>query len=608
MKKASIFIVEDNASEEKRIRHLLKRLNYNVTGSSPTGEGAIQQIREMTPDLILMDIFLEGELDGIETADRITSKYNIPILYLTAADETEHFSRARQTDPFGYILKPVSEKILQISIEMALDKVKQEKQLIAAKTYVENVLNSSLNMIIAVDNDRLITEFNVSAESSFGYNRIEVIGKHINLLYADEKQGIEVHNTTIKNGHSVREILNRHKNKSTFTSLLVSSVLKDEYGNKIGVMGISQDISELRKTQRKLYESQQYANNLIECSMDMIIAVDQNRRITEFNHAAVDTFGYTKEEILGNPIDVLYKAPKKGLDTHQEAYEKGKHISIVENKRKNGECFTSYLSASKIVDGDGNYIGIMGISRDITDKLNAEKKLKESEKKYRKLSEELSESNNLKELLLDIITHDLKNPIGVISGMSEILEDELSENEAVSVIKSSSDGLIQLINNIAVLSKVTIGESVEKAPSDLSQLIKEELEGFSAALERKAITVKLKLPEELIAEVNPIISEIFKNYISNAIKYASDGRKIVVEGQKLEDSVLINFKDFGKTIPVKERKRIFKRNIQLKRENRQGRGLGLAIVERIASIHNAEVGVKENAPTGNIFYLKIPYK
>jgi len=606
MEKGSLFIVEDNVAEEKRLRLILKRLEYKVVGSSVSGKDAIRQVKKLQPDLILMDIFIEGDIDGIETANRISQSLRIPVLYLTSAENDDFLTRAKNTDPFGYVLKPVSEKNLQISIEMALYKAEQERKLITAKTYVNNVLNSSLNMIIAVDNERHITEFNRSAESTFGYGRNEVMGNHVNMLYADIEQGLDVHNTTIKNGHSVREILNQHKNGTTFNSLLVSSVLKNEKNEKIGVMGISQDISELRKTQRQLYETQQYAKNIIESSMDIIIAVDQNRQIMEFNPAAEESFGYSKQEIIGTPIDQLYYSSKKGVETHEHTLKKGKHITIVENKRKSGERFTCYLSASKILNKNGDYIGVMGISRDITEKLEAEKKLKISEKRHRKLSRELQESDNLKALLLDIITHDLKNPIGVISGMSEMMAEECPDSEEVELIKSSSDTLIQLISNIAVLSKVTMGESIEKSAHEITAMIKEVVDEFSTLLESTGMKVKLELPKSLPANVNPIIGEIFKNYLSNAIKYSTSGKKIVISAVEDSDFIRIDFKDFGESIPEKEHKRIFKRNIQLKRENRQGRGLGLAIVERIATMHNAKVGVMSNEPKGNIFYLKIP--
>jgi len=114
----------------------------------------------------------------------------------------------------------------------------------------------------------------------------------------------------------------------------------------------------------------------------------------------------------------------------------------------------------------------------------------------------------------------------------------------------------------------------------------------------------MKLKGNLIIKANPIIGEVFRNYISNAIKYAKNGKKILLEAIIEDGYVVANVKDFGKTIEKKNRENIFIRNVQLGKT--QGRGLGLAIVKRIAEAHNAEIGVKPNKPKGNNFYIKIP--
>jgi signal transduction histidine kinase len=114
----------------------------------------------------------------------------------------------------------------------------------------------------------------------------------------------------------------------------------------------------------------------------------------------------------------------------------------------------------------------------------------------------------------------------------------------------------------------------------------------------------MKLKGKLIVNANPIISEVFRNYISNAIKYAKNGKKIIIDAIMEDGFVIVNVKDFGKTIEKKDLENIFIRNVQL--DKTKGRGLGLAIVKRIAEAHDAEVGVKPNKPTGNIFYIKLP--
>jgi two-component system phosphate regulon sensor histidine kinase PhoR len=108
----------------------------------------------------------------------------------------------------------------------------------------------------------------------------------------------------------------------------------------------------------------------------------------------------------------------------------------------------------------------------------------------------------------------------------------------------------------------------------------------------------------LTVKANPIISEVFKNYVSNAIKYGHDGKRIIIHGSETEDSVLIKVIDFGTTIDEQEYEAIFKRKVQLAGTNKIGRGLGLAIVKRIANSHDAAVGVIPNSPSGNQFYIK----
>ena len=118
------------------------------------------------------------------------------------------------------------------------------------------------------------------------------------------------------------------------------------------------------------------------------------------------------------------------------------------------------------------------------------------------------------------------------------------------------------------------------------------------------MTFDIKIKGELIVKVNPIISEVFRNYVSNAIKYAKDGKKIIIDAIITDEFITLSVKDFGKTIEKKDREKIFLRNLQ--RDKTEGRGLGLAIVQRIANAHSAEVGVKPNKPHGNNFYIKLP--
>ena len=128
MAETRIMIVEDEWMIAEEIRMVLQSMQYDVTSMSSSGEEAIQNAEKDRPDLVLMDIMLKGEMDGIEAAGQIRSSYNIPIIYLTAYTNETVLERAKITEPFGYIVKPFAKQDLKVAIEMALYKHKAEKE------------------------------------------------------------------------------------------------------------------------------------------------------------------------------------------------------------------------------------------------------------------------------------------------------------------------------------------------------------------------------------------------------------------------------------------------------------------------------------------------
>ena len=120
MAEAKIMIVEDEVLFAKDLKDLLERLGYTVPALVSTGEEAIEKAGEMKPDLVLMDIVLKGGMDGIEAADLIRTRFKIPVVYLTAYADDETVQRAKITEPYGYVLKPLEERDLHVTLEIAL--------------------------------------------------------------------------------------------------------------------------------------------------------------------------------------------------------------------------------------------------------------------------------------------------------------------------------------------------------------------------------------------------------------------------------------------------------------------------------------------------------
>ena len=128
MSSEKIMVVEDEWVVADQLCTSLKELGYTVCSTASTGYEAIMNVEAERPDLILMDIVLKGRMDGIEAADRINSQFNIPVIYLTAHTNQEYIERAKQTNPFGYLIKPYNQRELHATIEMALHKHRADKE------------------------------------------------------------------------------------------------------------------------------------------------------------------------------------------------------------------------------------------------------------------------------------------------------------------------------------------------------------------------------------------------------------------------------------------------------------------------------------------------
>lgn len=146
---------------------------------------------------------------------------------------------------------------------------------------------------------------------------------------------------------------------------------------------LQREIVERKKTQTKLATTQKFNKSIIESSLDMIVATDIDSRINEFNAAAQKTFGYTRDEVIGKPISVLYADEEEYKQVHEILHKDGVCAQEIVNKRKDGSLFISFLSASTLRDEEGKVFGVMGVSRDITAAKKAEEELRLSEERHR---------------------------------------------------------------------------------------------------------------------------------------------------------------------------------------------------------------------------------
>ncbi|MBC8257814.1 MAG: response regulator [SAR324 cluster bacterium] len=190
MTTAKIFIVEDEAIVAESLNDQLESLGYIVSGQAASGEEALRKIKKKSPDLVLMDIMLEGEMDGVDTAQQIHELLGIPIIFLTAYSDSETLNRAKLTEPFGYLIKPYKERELHTTIEISLYKYKMEKLIHEHERWLDTLLRSIGDGVITVGIDGLITSMSPVAETLTGWNESEAMKKDLLEILQVEESGV----------------------------------------------------------------------------------------------------------------------------------------------------------------------------------------------------------------------------------------------------------------------------------------------------------------------------------------------------------------------------------------------------------------------------------
>ncbi len=266
------------------------------------------------------------------------------------------------------------------------ERIKAQKELQESEKYIKNIINSSLDMIMASDESGRITEFNNAAQITFGYNSYEVIGKPFDFLYADYGEFQKVSAQINDIGLFTGEIVNKKKNGEQFTSFLTASKIFGEEGELIGYVGVSRDVTEIYKAQEKLRQSEELYRDLFENTKELIQSVDAQGKIIYVNTMWKEALGYVDEEIENQSIlNFVHPDSREHCREAMENVFLGKKIDTVEfaflTKDNQSILVEGNISSKK--NKDGKIVATRGIFRDITQRRQAEETIKLSEERYR---------------------------------------------------------------------------------------------------------------------------------------------------------------------------------------------------------------------------------
>jgi PAS domain S-box-containing protein len=395
-----ILIVEDQRVIAADIESTLKNLGYTIAGSVASGEEAVPTASEVRPDLILMDIRLRGQMDGIQAAEAIRAETDVPIVYLTAYADEETLLRARATSPFGYLVKPFNERELRAAIEIAISKhetdtllVEERAKRCAAEEFrllVECVRDYAIYML---DPAGRVASWNEGAARITGYAADEIRGKDFSVFYTKEEADARVPEVTLEHalreGRTESEGWRVRSDGSRFWANVVLTAVRDEAGQLHGFGTITRDLTERRRDELALRANAARTSAMVTAALDCIVSMEATGRVIEINQAAEKTFGYAHEEAIGKDMADLI-IPERLRERHRAglaAYVRtgagpilGKRIEMPA-VRKDGTEIKVELSVVSLPGAEPPIF--CGFLRDITEQKRAEEELRRWEYVFR---------------------------------------------------------------------------------------------------------------------------------------------------------------------------------------------------------------------------------
>ncbi len=381
------------------------------------------------------------------------------------------------------------------------------------------------------------------------------------------------------------------------------------------IVGTLQDITGRKRIEDALKKSEEKYHSLFEQSRDAIYITSRDGHFVDFNKATMEIFGYDHDEMKRLNVREIYLNPFERVKFKKEIEEKG-FVRDFELKlrRRDGTKIDCVITASLWYSNEGKLMGYQGTIRDITEKRHSEELVKEKEIAQR--------SAKMKERFLANMSHEIRTPINAINGLTHLLQQTIvdeKQREYISGIRSSSEHLMELINDILDFTKIEAGKVIfESVDFHLGSLLQQVINTLRFKATDKKIELKLEadlsLPDSLLGD--PLrLKQILINLLSNAVKFTDNGHvklttKLIEQGAE-GYAISFTVEDTGIGIPADKIDSVFSSFTQLNQElNRkaEGTGLGLTITRQLVEAQGGTISVKSKLGQGSTFNVVLKYK
>jgi PAS domain S-box-containing protein len=649
MRQPQILVVEDEPIVAMDIEKTLKSLQYDVLPTVNSGSEAVKCAGEVRPDLVLMDIRLKGPMDGVDAAAEIHNRFGIPVVYLTAHADEATIQRAKEAQPFGYMLKPFEKEELHTVLEVALYKHRADRQLQERERWLDTVLRSTGDAIIVTDAQGIVMFMNPVAESLTRWKATQARGLpwREGFKIIDE-QSVSLPGDVLDVFHGDRASVGFPAN--TFLALKDGArvpisgsavAMRDEDGKLSGVVlafqdvtqrraferelqksnerleervwertqelrrsneGLTAEMDERRQVERRLRDSEMKFRSISDSASEAILVMDSGGKIIYANRSATALFGQPERRLVGTDFRTLIaESDRPLLDEIVQARAAGSPAPFVECRGLDaaGREFPVELSISTWWSEGKTYLA--AILRDEGERKRLEAMLFRSEK--------LAAMGRM----AAGIAHEFATPLAVIRGYAEMAMNKAGKQ---AEIKPLLEMIMKQVIRCGDMTQTLLtfsrkGKDPAKKLFDLKDAVLPALLLVESQARVKTVQIKKNLDDKPIEVAGhpDQIQQVVINLAENAFDAMPQGGTLTVETKRISTpsgpGVRLTFADTGSGVPPELQEKIFEPFFTTKSE-KKGTGLGLWIVREIVTQHGGTVRCTARPNEGTAFLIELP--
>jgi len=612
-----ILIVEDEVIIALDIASKLKSQGYIVIGQVTTPSETLQILETETPDLILMDVNLKADIDGIELAAKIKEEHGIPFIYLTSYSDQGTISRSMATEPYGYIIKPYTEGALFAALSTSFTRIQLEKNIHKQKLMLDNIMNSTTDSIVVLDSDGKIINANKKFNSLF---KIKNSVKQNIETITENQINIDYIRSISKSKMS--DVLTINTPDSIITILVTTSRLDSSDEDRL-LLTIT-DITEIQSMKEALSEAEGRFTKIFRKKMVPAVLIKcPDMSIFEMNEAFQNLYEVPEDFDTETKTSEIFGTATVSLIKNTLSDNQSFKLDMVQQKTLSGNDFYASFSGKK-VNFDKTDFFLIDVN-DITDQI----KMSEMEKE---LQQKLIHANKMTSLgtLVSGVAHEINNPNNFIMFNSSLLQDffndvfdnlekytdqigEMSLSEfredtekLIAGISNGSERIKNIVHDLkgfAKQDKIDLFEmiSVENSLNTALRILNHQI---SKATENFVVDISTPLPK--ILGNTQKLEQVFINVLMNALE-SLPGKVslVIVKCYESYGNIIIEVKDQGVGISEENLLRITDPFFTTKQQD-GGTGLGLSIVYSIINEHNGRLDIQSVLGEGTTVTIELP--